>query len=74
MRFPYKSSIIPSKMFFATIGAEIPQICRATFSVVQFIKTFTVFLHQMLRQGADPLGAKKILVKMINRHVLEFEK
>ena len=74
MRSPCKSSIIPSKTFFATIGAEILQICRATFSVVQFIKTFTVFLHQMLRQGADPLGAKKILVKMINRRVLEFEK
>ena len=61
-------------MFFATSSAEILQICRATFSVVQFIKTFTIFLHQMLWQGVDPLGAKKVLVKMINRHVLQFEK
>ena len=74
VRFSYKSSTIPSKMFFATISAEILQICRATFSVVQFIKIFTIFLHQMLRQGADPLGAKKVLVKMINHHVLQFEK
>ena len=28
----------------------------------------------MLRQGADPLGVKNILVKMINRHALQFEK
>ena len=28
----------------------------------------------MLRQGADPLGVKNILVKMINRHELQFEK
>ena len=28
----------------------------------------------MLRQGADPLGVKKVLVKMINRHALQFEK
>ena len=28
----------------------------------------------MLRQGADPLGVKKVLVKIINRHVLQFEK
>ena len=28
----------------------------------------------MLRQGSDPLGVKKVLVKMINRHVLQFEK
>ena len=46
---------------------------KATSSVVQFIKTSKVFLHRMLRQGADPLGVKKALVKMINRHVLQFE-
>ena len=28
----------------------------------------------MLRQRADPLGVKKILVKMINRRVIQFEK
>ena len=28
----------------------------------------------MLRQGADPLGIKKVLVKMIIRHILQFEK
>ena len=27
----------------------------------------------MLRQEADPLGVKKVLVKMINRHALQFE-
>ena len=32
------------------------------------------FLCRMLRQGADPLGIKKVLVKMINRHALHFEK
>ena len=57
-------------MFFATIRAEILRICQATSSVVQFIKTSKVFLYRMLRQGADPLGVKKALVKMIYRHVL----
>ena len=28
----------------------------------------------MLRQRADPLGVKKVLVKMINHHGLQFEK
>ena len=74
VRFPYKSSTIPSKMFFATISAEILRICRATSSVVQFIKTSKVFLHRMLRQGEDPLGVKKVLVKMINPRALQFEK
>ena len=45
VRLPYKSSAIPSKMFFATISAEILRNCRAPSSVVQFIKTSKVFLH-----------------------------
>ena len=64
MRFPYKSSTISLKMLFATISAETLQVCRATSSVVQFIKASEAFLHQMLRQGADPLGVKKVLVKI----------
>ena len=74
MRFPYKSSTIPSKIFFATTSAEIIRICGATSSVAQFIRTSKVFLHRMLKQGVDRLGVKKVLVKMINRHALQFEK
>ena len=50
------------------------RICRATSSVVQFNKTSKVFLYPMLQQRADPLGVKKVLAKMINCHVLQFEK
>ena len=74
VKFPYKSSTIPSNMFFANINAEILRICQATSSVVQFIKTCKVFLYQMLRQRADPLRVKKVLVKMINRLALQFQK
>ena len=28
----------------------------------------------MLRQGADPLGLKKVLIKTINHKILQFEK
>ena len=45
VRLPYKSSAVPSKIFFATISAEIFPSCRAPSSVVQFIKTSKVFLH-----------------------------
>ena len=61
-------------MFFATINAEILRICQAISSEAQFIKTSKAFLNRMLRQGADPLGVKKVLVKMVNRHGLQFEK
>ena len=30
VRMPYKSSNIPQKMFYATIGAEVLRICRTT--------------------------------------------
>ena len=56
-------------MFFVTISAEILRICRATSSVVQFIKISKAFPHRMLKQGADPLVVKKVSVK-INRHLL----
>ena len=61
-------------MFFATIIAEICPICRANSSVVELIKTSKVFLYRMLGQGVHLLGVKKVLVKMINRQVLQFEK
>ena len=61
-------------MFFATISAEILGICRATWSVAQFIRTSKAFLHRMLCQEEQLLGVKKVLVKMINRHALQFEK
>ena len=53
VRFLYKNSTIPLKMFLATISAEILQICTATFAVAtfavaQFIKTYHIFLHQIL--------------------------
>ena len=62
IRFSYKSSTV----FFATISAEILPICRATCPAVQFIKTSMVFLNRTLRQRVDPLGVKKVLVKMCN--------
>ena len=42
--------------------------------MVQIIKTSKVFLHRFLRQGADPLGVERVLVKMIDRHEFQFEK
>ena len=43
-------------------------------SVEQLSLCYNLLKHQMLGQGADPLGVKKVLVKMINFHALQFEK
>ena len=48
--------------------------CRATSSVMQFIKTSKVFLHKTFRLGVDPLGVKKVLIKMTNRYIFQLEK
>ena len=61
-------------MFFTSIGVEILQICQRNLSVVQFIKTSKVVLRRMLRQEADSLGVKKASIKMVNRHIIQFEK
>ena len=42
--------------------------------MMQFIKTSKVFLHKMFRLGVDPLGVKKILIKMTNRYIFQLEK
>ena len=41
--------------------------------MVKFIKTPKVFLQRMVRQWADLLGVKKVLVKMVNYHVLRLD-
>ena len=74
VRFPYKSSTIPSKMFFSTISAEILRICRANSLVESFLETSRVLLLRMKKQGADNHGIKAVLKKMFNRHQEEFHK
>ena len=50
VKFPYKRSAMPSiKNDSTNINAEILQISRPIFSVVQFIETSNVFLQRMLK-------------------------
>ena len=52
-------------MFFAPISAEMQ---------LQFIIYQMVFIYQMFRQGEDHLSVKNMLIKVINRHILQFKK
>ena len=45
-----------------------------SFEQVKTFKTSKVFLSQTFRQVTDLLGVKKVLIKMINHHILQFEK
>ena len=74
VRFPYKSSTLPSKMFFSTISAELLRICRATTAFPSFVVTAKTLITRMKKQGADVLGIQNSFRKMLYRHEIEFSK
>ena len=74
VRLPYKCSNIPSKMFYATIGAEVLRIGKATSEYNFFLQSVKTLLCRMRKQGADGFGIKKVLRKMMGRHQDHFLK
>ena len=74
VRMPYKRSNIPQKMFYATIGAEVLRICRATSNYLFFLDSSRKLITRMCSQGADTEGIQRVLTKMINRHWEPFAK
>ena len=68
VRMPYKSSNIPSKTFYATIGAEILRIGRASSTPKSFSCAGKQIVQRMLRQGADANKLSKILKRTYGRH------
>ena len=63
VRFPYKDSNIPGKMFHSTIGAEVLRICRATSTYDSFIKCCEPFITRMSNQGANKRSIQEAFVK-----------
>ena len=74
VRLPYKCSNIPSKMFYATMGAEVLRIARATSVYAYFIQAVQNLLKRMKKQGAVLNGINRSLTKMIIRHSSNFTK
>ena len=65
VRFPYKDSNIPSKMFHSTIGAEVLRICRATSTYDSFLKCCEPFIIRMNNQGATKRSIQNVITKFI---------
>lgn len=57
---------------FSTITAEILESVEQLPLKCSFLK-HTIFLHTILRQAANPLGIKLVLIKILNCHILLFE-
>ena len=74
VRLPYRCSNIPSKMFYATISAEILRIARATSKYTFFLNCVQTLLVRMKKQGANVSGIQSAIRKMIGRHAGTFSK
>ena len=74
VRFPFRSSNMPNKMFYSTISAEILRICRATKHFQNFKIAVTQFLERMKAQGGIKEGVKGSISKLLKRHKVSFTK
>ena len=68
VRMPFKSSNIPSNMFYNTISAECLRIARTCNKQINFARCITPLLLRMLKQGAIKSRIISTLRKSYNRH------
>ena len=68
VRMPFYSSDMPSSIFYASIGAEIPRICRATTNVGHFKLSAKSLITRMMKQGAIESRVDRSLKKLFGRH------
>ena len=74
VRMPYKSSNIPSNIFYSAIGAETLRIAKANNSANTFYDSVTPLISRMMKQGAQKQRLCKVLGKFYNKHQLYFQK
>ena len=78
VRMPYKSSNIPSKIFYSSLVGEFLRIARSTSRLIDFIPKANTLIVRMIKQGevkSNKHGMKSIsknLLKIINRHPESF--
>ena len=73
VRMPFKSSNLPSNMFYSAIGAEILRIAKACNNVDAFLSSVKPLLCRMLKQGANNRRLSNVVRKFYNRHQVYFE-
>ena len=70
---PYKSSNIPSTIFYSSIGAETLRIARASNTPNSFFTSVKPLFERMFKQGAVKMRLKNILIKFFNNHLDDFQ-
>ena len=72
VRMPYRSSNIPSNMFYSSIGAETLRIARASNNPDCFSLSIKPLVIRMLKQGACKEKLNNVLCKFFNKHQNDF--
>ena len=70
VRLPFRSSNIPSNMFYASIGAEILRIGRVCSSTDNFLFSCKILIERVKKQGANNFKLNKTLKKTYGRQQL----
>ena len=73
-RLPFRSSNIPLKMFYSSIGAEVLRICRSTSKFTDAITSVKTLLQRMVSQGALHNKTKQVVNKVIRKNGECFQK
>ena len=73
VRMPYKSSNLPTSIFYSAIGAETLRIARASNNADSFFSAVQPLLTRMMKQGANRHRLSHVVCKFYNRHNLYFK-
>ena len=68
VRMPFRTSNIPSKIFYSSIGAEVLRIARTTSNNVDFLHSTSSLITRILKQGAVIQRVTKTLQKCYGKH------
>ena len=61
-------------MFYASVGAEVLRICRATSNLHDTTLSVKSLISRMYRQGATEYILKKSLIKCLTKHRIAIAK
>ena len=74
VRMPFKSSNIPSNMFYNTIAAECLRIAKVSENRQSFVLSVKPLMTRMIKQGARKQNILNTLKKSFNKHIYLYSK
>ena len=72
VRMPHKTSNLPSKIVYSSIGAECLRIARASNNIEAFSRSLKPLLSRMQKQGTSLKQITKTILKFYHQHKADF--